>query len=269
MPGAGNSGSGADPEPVYNYEADLRASDAEEARRRQAAAAAASRPAPHPAPATPTPTAVALPGPVENSGTLLATALTIGVVGGLFLWVTSGPQMARANPQIADNDDRDLIELQQDVMRELHRFGLWNPSIRARVTSQGLLQVKGITPSGEWIGQAWRGSRLAHIARSHGYVILGGHKESIVFGFDKPELNTARGNPRGLRFDERKGVWLGAKSRTLYHVTDTRTGHTVVRDILKGVGPAVTIRLATRAEADAAGWPAGWIVADNARSNPS
>lgn len=42
--------------------------------------------------------------PVETSGSLIATVLTVGVVGGLFLWVTSGPSMARANPTIPRPD---------------------------------------------------------------------------------------------------------------------------------------------------------------------
>ncbi len=45
--------------------------------------------------------------------------------------------------------------------------------------------------------------------------------------------------------------WTGADSRTLYLVTDTRTGDAKVRPgyLLTGFGPAVEIRIATGPEA--------------------
>lgn len=67
-----------------------------------------------------------------------------------------------------------------------------------------------------------------------------------------------------LRYHARKG-WTGQDERALYHVTDNLTGGTQVRrgEDLRAVGPEATIRLATRAEADASGWPQGWTVADH------
>lgn len=69
----------------------------------------------------------------------------------------------------------------------------------------------------------------------------------------------------GLTYSERKG-WTGADARTLYAITDKRTGTIEVLpgDQLGGVGPVVTIRVATRIEAEY-GWQrplhAGWTVA--------
>lgn len=65
-----------------------------------------------------------------------------------------------------------------------------------------------------------------------------------------------------LKYSETKG-WTGGDSRTLYTVTDLRTGQQTVRPgwNLERVGPVVDIRIATQAEADAAGWPRGWTVA--------
>lgn len=64
-----------------------------------------------------------------------------------------------------------------------------------------------------------------------------------------------------MDYNERCG-WHGFEDRALYHVTDKRTGKSHVRNCyeFRGVGPEVTIRLATAAEAREAGWPDGWIV---------
>ena len=286
---------------------------------------------------------------------MLATFVALGVVGGLFLWVTSGPQMARVNPRerrpiIDRENDRTLFELQQDIVAELHRTGLWTSDIRTGTTNQGHFLVQGHAPDGKRIGdRSLHKTRLGRIAKKHGYYLdLASSTRDIEFGYanlepweknssledevidalefhdgmgvmtksksSKPstfvlggvsvahskslrneleriakshqktfdiipekefglativfapisDLNySARHNSHGLRYDDRKGLWIGADSRTLYHVTDTLTGATSVRDGhgLKGVGPNADIRLATRGEADAAGWPAGWTVA--------
>jgi hypothetical protein len=72
----------------------------------------------------------------------------------------------------------------------------------------------------------------------------------------------------GLTYTEAKG-WTGGDDRTLYLVTDKRTGRTLVRPgyLLKGIGPVADIRVATRNEA-MQGWQsplhAGWTVREAA-----
>ncbi len=46
--------------------------------------------------------------------------------------------------------------------------------------------------------------------------------------------------------------WHGGAKKTLFAVTDERTGHVIVRprEDMRSVGPAVTVRVATRAEAE-------------------
>lgn len=67
------------------------------------------------------------------------------------------------------------------------------------------------------------------------------------------------------RYSEGKG-WTGGDTRTLYAITDVRTGNVTVRPgkSFAGVGPACTIRIATRLEAETE-WQsplhAGWKVA--------
>lgn len=68
------------------------------------------------------------------------------------------------------------------------------------------------------------------------------------------------------KYTEKRG-WVGGDSRTLYAFTDERTGqvHVYPGGAARGVGPACTVRVATRSEAEA-GWQnplhAGWKVAD-------
>lgn len=53
------------------------------------------------------------------------------------------------------------------------------------------------------------------------------------------------------RYSEARG-WRGGAKNTLYAITDRRTGRVIVRprENMRGVGPEVTVRLATRAEAE-------------------
>jgi len=69
------------------------------------------------------------------------------------------------------------------------------------------------------------------------------------------------------RYDARKGVWRGGDSRTLYAFIGHRTGQVFVRpggDVIN-VGPEVTVRMATRDEAERE-WQnplhAGWKVVE-------
>lgn len=262
-PGAGDSGSGADPESAYNYEADLRASDAAEYAR--------THPAPAPRPATPPPAPAPIasppPGPAENSGTMAATLLALGVVGGLFLWVTSGPQMARANPE----EPWWLKYLRSDARQIIEKYDANGSMTEWKPGKSG-----GIVISGVSVAHSPRMMReLESVATEHGMVLdkVPTHKD-MEFGLTTlvfTPKSTYRFNPRGLRYDERKGLWTGANERALYHVSDPRAYAQAAQILpgwqLKSVGPNVDIRLATRAEANAAGWPAGWIVAE-ARENP-
>lgn len=71
------------------------------------------------------------------------------------------------------------------------------------------------------------------------------------------------------RFDMRKKVWVGGDSRTLYAFTGDITGEIVVRPgwpgrVLLNEGPGMTVRVATRDEAERL-WQnplhPGWTVA--------
>lgn len=78
---------------------------------------------------------------------------------------------------------------------------------------------------------------------------------------------------RFMNYSESNG-WTGGDSRTLYTITDTRTGTVVVRpgDSMNGIGPAVDIRVATRAEAEEH-WQcplhSGWKVEEPAAPGPT
>ena len=82
---------------------------------------------------------------------------------------------------------------------------------------------------------------------------------------EKPQPR-ARAARRNLpRYDERRG-WCGGDGRTLYAIEDERTGSVTVRPagLMSNIGPAATVRVATRAEAERL-WqsplPTGWKVA--------
>jgi len=62
----------------------------------------------------------------------------------------------------------------------------------------------------------------------------------------------AKKAPRLPRYDERTGGWRGGDSRTLYAFTVHRTGRTFVRPggQVVNMGPEVTVRIATREEAE-------------------
>ncbi len=67
----------------------------------------------------------------------------------------------------------------------------------------------------------------------------------------------AQGATRALRtplprYDERKGAWRGGDGRTLYAFIGHLTGHMVVRPggQVTNMGPEVTVRVATRDEAE-------------------
>ncbi len=71
----------------------------------------------------------------------------------------------------------------------------------------------------------------------------------------------------------RESGWTGGDARTLYLITDTRTGVSVVRpgDCLQGIGPAVDIVIARRCDAEVL-WQSplhsGWTVVEPARPVP-
>lgn len=197
---------------------------------------------------------------------MLATFVALGVVGGLFLWVTSGPQMARANPE----EPWWLKYLRRDARYVIEKYEASGSMTEWKPGKSGGIVISGVSTA-----HSPRMMReLESVATEHGMVLdkAPTHKD-MEFGLTTlvfTPKSTYRFNPRGLRYDERKGLWAGANERALYHVTDKLTGGTTIRDGhgLKAVGPNVDIRLATRSEADAAGWPAGWTVAEDTRTNP-
>lgn len=88
-----------------------------------------------------------------------------------------------------------------------------------------------------------------------------------------PELRNA-GRSKSPRYDERKGVWRGGDSRTLYAFIDPDTGQTEVApgqsQMLRLYGPGATVRVATRDEAEEH-WQRpldpGWTVASDPPRN--
>lgn len=64
----------------------------------------------------------------------------------------------------------------------------------------------------------------------------------------------AAGGPRVKlpRYNEREGLWQGGDSRTLYAFTEKRVGRTFVLPggVVHYMGPEVTVRIATRDEAE-------------------
>lgn len=87
-------------------------------------------------------------------------------------------------------------------------------------------------------------------------------REIAEYLADKPR----RGRASLPRYDERKGMWRGGDGRTLYAFTGLRTGSTLVRPGGRtvNIGPEVTVRIATREEAERL-WQSplhsGWTVA--------
>lgn len=51
------------------------------------------------------------------------------------------------------------------------------------------------------------------------------------------------------RYSERRGTWIGGSRNVLWSFVDTRTGRVTTRPIGYVMGPACTVRIATRAEA--------------------
>lgn len=90
----------------------------------------------------------------------------------------------------------------------------------------------------------------------------------------------AKAQPKLPKYNAKRGAWVGGDSRTLYTFTDPTTGHrltthgTVMRDGTSfkhyriAAGPDAAVRVATRTEADAAGWTqggGGWTTLGAAR----
>lgn len=78
-----------------------------------------------------------------------------------------------------------------------------------------------------------------------------------------------KAQPKLPKYNAKRGAWVGGDSRTLYTFMDPTTGHrltthgTVMSDGTSfkhyriAAGPDATVRVATRTEADAAGWTQG------------
>lgn len=91
-----------------------------------------------------------------------------------------------------------------------------------------------------------------------------------------PEVRNAARRPRNTlpRYDKRKGMWRGGDSRTIYAFTSPETGRTWVMpgQYTMNWGPNVTVRVATRAEAEEL-WQnplhPGWTVDESPRNAAS
>ncbi len=83
-------------------------------------------------------------GPQESNSSIVATVLAIGVVGGLFWWVTSGPKMARSNPTLREY----LREsLGKEVGRVLRDYDGTEPTTKWKHGQSGGLIVSSVAVS--------------------------------------------------------------------------------------------------------------------------
>jgi hypothetical protein len=107
--------------------------------------------------------------------------------------------------------------------------------------------------------------RTLDVLRAAGFDVEADSSDSM------PELRNAAARPRTKlpRYDERRGLWRGGDSRTLYAFTSLLTGVTwvVPGQWTMNYGPQVTVRVATRDEAEEH-WQRplhrGWIVTETA-----
>lgn len=173
------------------------------------------------------------------------------------------------------------------------------PELRARVSVEGNGIIVDTEANTGAANQAWRALRAAklHIWDTQGSRIVlvgrdsGNHPavEQVraktidvlrAAGFivdvdstsSTPELRNARG--KLPRYNERRGMWTGGDSRTLYAFTSLITGHTwvVPGGYVMNWGPEATVRVATRDEAEEL-WQRplhpGWAVAASLRNAAS
>jgi hypothetical protein len=177
------------------------------------------------------------------------------------------------------------------------------PELRARVSVDGTRIIVDTEANTGAANAAWRALRAAkvHIWDTQGsrIIIVGrdrGNNPQVeqvlantidvlrAAGFvveadsigSMQELRNAAARRRGSlpRFDERKGMWRGGDSRTLYAFTSLMTGRTWISPggWTMNWGPQVTVRVATRAEAEEL-WQrplhSGWIVDESPRNAAS
>jgi hypothetical protein len=178
--------------------------------------------------------------------------------------------------------------------------------LRARVSVDGTRIIVDTEPNTGVANTAWRALRAAnvHIWDTQGsrIIIVGrdsGNNPRVeevrgktmdvlrAAGFvvdvdatsSPQEMRNAAGQRRGAlpRYNARRGMWSGGDSRTLYAFTSVVTGRTwvVPGGYQMNWGPEVTVRVATRAEAEEMWQPSlhpGWTVAEaprNAASEPT
>lgn len=187
-----------------------------------------------------------------------------------------------------------------EARRETARLSAKPPAeLRARVSVEGTRIIVDTEANTGAANQAWRALRAAnvHIWDTQGprIIVVGrdsGNNPQVeqvlaktidvlrAAGFvvevdstsSTQELrNAARRGGSLPRYDERKGLWRGGDSRTLYAFTSLMTGRTWVSPggWVMNWGPDATVRVATRAEAEEL-WQrplhAGWTVADSPRN---
>lgn len=177
------------------------------------------------------------------------------------------------------------------------------PALRARVSVAGTRIIVDTEANTGAANAAWRALRAAnvHIWDTQGsrMIVVGRDRgnnpqveqvladtidvlhaagfvvEVDAIGAMQEERNAAAKRRRSLpRFDERKGMWRGGDSRTLYAFTSLMTGRTwvVPGGYEMNWGSQATVRVATRAEAEEL-WQrplhSGWIVDESPRNAAS
>jgi hypothetical protein len=116
-------------------------------------------------------------------------------------------------------------------------------------------------------------ARTIDVLRAAGFVV------DVDATSSSQEMRNAAAQRRGSlpRYNARRGMWSGGDSRTLYAFTSLATGRTwvVPGRYQMNWGPEVTVRVATRAEAEEMWQPSlhpGWTVAEaprNAANEPT
>jgi hypothetical protein len=110
-------------------------------------------------------------------------------------------------------------------------------------------------------------AKTIDVLRAAGFVV------DVDSSSSMQEMRNAAASRRGSlpRYDERKGLWCGGDSRTLYAFTSLQTGRTWVAPGATEMywGPEATVRVATRDEAEEL-WQRplhpGWMVAASPRN---
>jgi hypothetical protein len=150
--------------------------------------------------------------------------------------------------------------------------------VRARAAGRARVRASGDARVG-WIGRVVNELRAARVTvlAEPGLLADADYVQARAEAAGRPAAQDARNATRRVslpRYNERRNQWGGGDSRTLYTFTSDLTGLTwvVPGGYTMNWGPAATVRIATRDEAEAM-WQSplhpGWKVAEAPRNSMS